>query len=292
MNKKLPKMNKQTLIVLAAGIIIGILIGTLSIGSANLYFNKPQQERTVVVFAGAAAAPVYREAAEIFESKYGIKVELRLGGSGSLLSAMEIAKTGDIYIPGSPEYLQKAIKSGIVYPDSIRKMGYLVPAIIVQKGNPKNITSLEDLAKTGISVGIADPESVCVGLYAKELLEKNGLWEAVKRNIVVYAQSCEATASLIPTRAVDAIIGWHVFHSWYPDKADIIWIEPSKIPKIGYIAGAVSTFSKDRESAERFLEFLQSEEMADIWRKYGYYSSLQEVMIHAPNAEIGDIQTD
>ncbi|MEM3395018.1 MAG: molybdate ABC transporter substrate-binding protein [Nitrososphaerota archaeon] len=285
-------MNKQTLLILAAGIVIGILIGTISAASSNLYFNKPQQEKVIVVFAGAAAAPVYREAATMFESKYGVKVELRLGGSGSLLSAMEIAKTGDVYIPGSPEYIQKAIKLGIVEPDYVKKMAYLVPAIIVQKGNPKNISSLEDLAKPGISVGIADPESVCVGLYAKELLEKNGLWEEVKKNIVVYAQSCEATASLIPTRSVDAIIGWHVFKAWYPDKADIVWIEPSKIPKIGYIAGGVSTFSKEKELAEKFLEFLQSEEMADIWGKYGYYSSVQEAMIHAPNAEIEDIEAD
>ncbi len=43
----------------------------------------------------------------------------------------------------------------------------VVLTIIVQKGNPKNIISLEDLTRPIISVGIADPEAVCIGLYAK-----------------------------------------------------------------------------------------------------------------------------
>lgn len=224
----------------------------------------------------------------MFESKYRVKVELRLGGSGSVLSAMKISKTGDLFIPGSPEYLAQAVNLGVVNITTahVRMFAYLVPAIIVQKGNPKNITSLEDLARPGIRVGIGDPKSVCVGLYAKDLLERSGLWENVSRNIVVYAQSCDATAALIPARAVDAIIGWHVFEAWTPDKADIIWITSGKIPKISYIAGAVSAFVGDRSSAEEFLDFLASKDAHAIWAEYGYFATEQEAKMHAPDAEI------
>ncbi|MEM2384777.1 MAG: substrate-binding domain-containing protein [Candidatus Bathyarchaeia archaeon] len=168
-------------------------------------------------------------------------------------------------------------------------MAYLVPAIIVQKGNPKNIGSLEDLARPGLLIGIADPESVCVGLYAKELLERNGLWERVSKNIVVYAASCEQTAQIVYTGAVDAVIGWHVFYYWNPDKSEIIWIESSKIPKIGYIAGAVTTFTKDRAAAENFPDFLVSEKVYAIWKKYGYFPTLLEAKSCAPNAIVEEI---
>ena len=273
-----------------AALVIGIVVGVLGIVAVSpiLHPTTTTTQGKVFVFAGAAAAPVYDEAARLFEAKYGIKVELRLGGSGGVLSAMKIAKTGDVFIPGSPEYLLEAAESGVINITSghVKKLVYLVPAIIVQKGNPKNITSLEDLAKPGLRVGIGDPKSVCVGLYARELLEKNGLWETVKGNIVVYAQSCDATAALIPTKAVDVIIGWHVFQAWYPDKADIVWIAPTKIPKIGYIAGAVSIFAEDKVSAERFLDFLSSSDMAKIWATYGYFATEQEAKVRAPNAEI------
>jgi len=276
-------MRLRAVTIFLFGVIIGALL------TAPLYLAPATSSKSITVFAGAAAAPVYDEAAKLFKDKYGVKVELRLGGSGSVLSAMKIAKTGDLFIPGSPEFLLEAANSNIIDKGSVKKLAYLVPAIIVQKGNPHNITSLEDLCKPGLRVGIADPVAVCVGLYAKELLEKNGLWDGVKRNIVVYAQSCDATAALIPTGAVDVIIGWHVFADWYPDKAERIWIEPSKVPKIGYIAGAVSVFAEDKVLAKKFLDFLASEEVARIWSKYGYFASEQEARRYAPNAVIEDI---
>jgi len=280
------KMGKMLVAFFLIGLVLGVVCTVTFyqlIGGASL--------KEIVVFAGAAAAPVYREASSLFESKYGVRVAVNLGGSGSLLSAMELTKTGDIYIPGSPEYLILASKDGVVnftaFPPKI--VAYLVPAIIVQKGNPLNITAIEDLAKPGIRVGIGDPKSVCVGLYAKELLEENGLWEVVSRNIVVYAASCEAAAQLIYTGAVDAVIGWHVFCYWNPDKADIVWIESNRVPKIGYIAGAVTNFAKEKDVAAKFLDFLASQDMREVWRKYGYFSTVEEAKAHAPKAVIEEL---
>jgi molybdate transport system substrate-binding protein len=271
---------------LMVGILIGVIVGSTGVFALSQHFVSAPKK--IVVFAGAASAPVLEEAAEVFETLYQIKVELRLGGSGSILSAMKIARTGDLFIPGSPEFLIEAAKSGVVNMSTghPKILVYLVPAIIVQKGNPKNITSLEDLARLGLRLGIGDPQSVCVGIYAKELLEKASLWENVSKNIVVYAQSCDATAALIPTKAVDAIVGWHVFQSWTPDKADIVWILPRKIPKIGYIAGAVSNFAQDKPSAEAFLDFLASKDAQEIWTKYGYFATEEDARVHAPDSKI------
>ncbi|MCS7114860.1 MAG: substrate-binding domain-containing protein [Nitrososphaerota archaeon] len=273
----------------AAFLIISLILGAL--GMAVFYGYGSSATRRIIIFAGAAASPVYREACRIFEERSNVKVELRLGGSGSLLSAMKIAKVGDVYIPGSPEYLVKAKNLRVVNFTAApaRIFAYLVPAILVQKGNPKGILTLEDLAKPGIRVGIADPESVCVGLYAKDLLEANGLWESVKKNIAVHAESCEATATLIFTGAVDAIIGWHVFYHWSPEKAEIVWIEPNRIPKIGYIAGAVTEFAENKDLAAGFLDFLASRDMHELWARYGYIPTLEEARLYAPNAAIEEV---
>jgi len=279
---QISKVRKMVLLTFLVGVTVGALVAV----RLAPYFSAPQEK--LIVFAGAAGAPVLEEAAQMFEAKYGVHVELRLGGSGSVLSAMKISRTGDVFIPGSPEYLLQAAKLGVVNITSGHVMifAYLVPAIIVQKGNPKNVTSIEDLARHGIRVGIGDPESVCVGLYAKDLLEKSGLWESVSRNIVVYAQSCDALAALIPAGAVDAIIGWHVFQVWTPTKADIVWISPSKVTKISYLAGAISTFVEHKSSAEGFLDFLASKEVQSIWSKYGYFATKQDAKAQAPDAKI------
>jgi molybdate transport system substrate-binding protein len=278
--------NKRIL----ATIIIAVLVAA---GGATLYYQSQAAStpNSIVVFAGSAASPVYNEIVPLFETKTGTNVTLQLGGSGSLLSSMQIAKTGDLYIPGSPDYLLKANSSEAVNLNTTQTtiLAYLVPAIIVQKGNPKNITSLEDLAKPGIAIGIGDPESVCVGQYAKELLQANSLWDAVSPNIITNAQSCDATAALIPTKAVDAIIGWSVFYNWNPDKTDLVWINQSQIPKISCIAGAVSVYATDKTKAQSFLNFLASSDASAIWAKYGYFTTEQDAKVHAPNATLEPI---
>lgn len=244
---------------------------------------------SITVFAGSASKPAMEEAARAFEEETGIKVYLTFGGSGTMLSQLKIAREGDLYIPGSPDYMLKAESEGVIYPDSVVKIAYLVPAILVQEGNPKNIQSLADLAQPGIEVGIGAPETVCVGLYAYEILEHNGLIDAVKEagTIVTHAESCSKTASLIVLKSVDAILGWRVFSEWNPEDIDVVYLQPDQLTRLAYIPGAVSTFTQDRESAQRFLDFLVSAEGQQIFGRWGYIATEDEARQYAPDAEIG-----
>ena len=60
-----------------------------------------------------------------------------------------------------------------VYSDSEKIVVSLIPVVNVQNGNPKKIHSLKDLTKDGVLVAIANPEMVCVGTYAVEIVKKN-----------------------------------------------------------------------------------------------------------------------
>jgi molybdate transport system substrate-binding protein len=241
------------------------------------------------VFAGSASKPVLEEAALKFEEHSGVKVELHFSGSGRMLSEMMMSKSGDIYIPGSPDFMEKAEAYGVVYPETEKILAYLIPAILVKKGNPKDIHTLKDLAREGIRVGIAEPESVCVGLYAVEILEKNNLLTEVGKNIITRAESCSKTASLLLLDSVDALIGWRIFEKWHPDKIEAIYLDSSQIPRIAYIPAAISVYTKNREKAEKFIEFLSSSEGKRIFRSYGYLASESEARSYAPEAMVGGL---
>jgi molybdate transport system substrate-binding protein len=240
-----------------------------------------------MVFAGSASKPVLDEAAQTFEKQTGIKVYINYGGSGTMLSQMEIAKTGDIYIPGSPDYLVKAERNNITDPTSTKIVAYLIPVISVQKGNPKNVQQLADLVKPGIKVGIGNPSTVCVGLYAIEILDNNNLLSDVYKNIITNAESCEKTATLLSLKSVDAIFGWDVFHYWDPEKIDTVYLKPEQISRIAYIPAAISNFSKDKVSAAAFIDFLISPTGQNIFKKWGYITSKSEAIKFAPDAMIG-----
>ena len=262
------------------------LLVILIIASIGMFSSSSQ--KTVVVFAGSASKPVLEEAVDTFRSETGIDVELHLGSSGTMLSQMKISKTGDLYIPGSDDYMVKAIEAGVVDAETVKVLSYLIPAIIVQEGNPKSITSLEDLTRSGVTIGIGDPQSVCIGEYAFSILEYNNIADEVDANIIVYAESCSKLASLITTGSVDTVIGWRVFTDWNPEKTDVITIKPEGIPKIAGIVGAVSTYSQNREDAIEFLNFLSSQEGQEIFVKYGYIAILEDARIYAPIAKVPD----
>ena len=268
-------IKKLVLIVVGVLVIVSVFSGCIG-----------AEKKSITAFCGSANKPAMEEAARAFREETGITVYLNFSGSGTMLSQMKVSQSGDLYIPGSPDYMAMAVDDGVADPDSVKIISYLVPAILVQEGNPSGIEKLEDLTRPGIDVGIGNPEAVCVGLYAYEILEHNNLLGEVVPNIVTHAESCSKTATLVALKSVDAILGWRVFSSWH-DTIDVVFLEPRQLPRLAYIPGAISTFTEDRKSAEEFLDFLVSSQGQQIFRSWGYLSTESEAREYAPDAQIG-----
>jgi molybdate transport system substrate-binding protein len=236
-------------------------------------------EERLLIFAGAASKPPTEEVAKLFSEKYGVKVETVFGGSGYVLSQMILGKMGDLYFPGSSDFMEIAKRKGVVFPETEKYVVYLVNAINVQKGNPKNIKTLKDLTKPGLKVAIANPEGVCVGTYAVEIIEKNFTEEEkqqFRKNLINYTGSCEKTATAISLKAADAVIGWRVFEYWDPERIETIPLKQEELSRIGYIPIAISKFTKNMGLAQKFIDFLDTEEAKSVYRKYKYFMTPEE----------------
>jgi len=257
----------------------------------SLFVSGPyaiaENEEDLHFFCGSAVKTPMQEIIQSYKVDKGVRVNVIYSGSGGLLSQMELSKRGDVYLCGSPDYIAIGEEKGLLVKGTDKLVAYLVPAIIVPKGNPQGIHSLEDLTKKGVRIGMGNPESVCLGLYGVELLDKNGLLESVLPNVVVFAKSCEDTATLAVLRKVDAILGWDVFQSWNPDKVEWIKIDPDKIPRISYIAIAIPVFVKDRRLAQDFINYVLSLKGKAIFKKWGYVSEEGEAKRYAPRATSG-----
>jgi molybdate transport system substrate-binding protein len=257
----------------------------------SLIQNAQSSSNRLLIFAGAASKPATEEAVKMFQEKTGIPVDVIFGGSGFVLSQMKLTRKGDLYFPGSSDFMEIAKKDGLVFPETERTIVYLLPAINVQKGNPKSIHSLRDLTKDGIRVAIANPEMVCVGTYSVEIIEKNltaAEKEKFKKNLVNYTESCEKTANAISLKAVDAVLGWRVFHYWDPKRIETIYLKPEEVSRIGYIPIAISKFAQDKILAQRFIDFLLSSQGKNIFRKYHYLMDLQEALrFTRPDTPVG-----
>jgi molybdate transport system substrate-binding protein len=252
-----------------------------------LWSSSSLAGRTLIAFVGSASLPATKEAARVFEKETGIHVELHFGGSGSMLSQMILSRRGDLYFPGSPDYMAKAIERNTVNPASVRAIAYLIPAINVPRANPRSIKGLDDLGRQEVRLAIANPHSVCVGLYAVEILEKNGLKKRIKPNIKTYVESCSKTAHIVALNNVDAAIGWRVFERWNPERILTIPLKPHEVPRIASIPIAISTYSRSHKEAQQFIDFLDSDAGKGIFRKWGYIVTEAEARRFAPKAQIG-----
>lgn len=263
-------------------VVLFAVIALFVLGSSAI-----AKEDELDFFCGSAVKVPMQEIIKSYQKDKSVRVNVIYSGSGGLLSQMKLSKRGDVYLCASPDYITIGEEKGLLIKGTDKLVTYLVPAIIVPKGNPQGIHSLKDLAKKGVRIGMGNPESVVLGLYGVELLDKNGLLETVLPNVAVFAKSGEDTATLAVLRKVDAILGWDVFQSWNPDKVEWIKIEPDKIPRISYIAIALPVFAKDRVLAQDFINYVLSEKGRSIFKKWGYIFEEGEAKRYAPKAAIG-----
>ena len=248
----------------------------------------PFAGRRIELFVGSASKPATEETVQRFEQQTGANVVMHFGGSGQMLSQIKLAQRGDLYFPGSSDYMEMAKREGLVQAESEQLVVYLVPAINVLQGNPKNIRSMVDLTRSDVRVGIARPDAVCVGLYAVELMSKVGLAEQIRPRIVTQAESCEKTAQLLALGSVDAVIGWRVFEHWDPTRIETVLLPPEQVSRIGYIPIAKTPFVQDDELAQAFIDFLVSESGKEVFRKWHYLTEVEEARSFAlPETPVG-----
>mgnify|MGYP000221107361 CR=1 FL=1 len=235
---------------------------------------------SLLILAGAASKPPTEELAQAFQRKTGAQVNINFGGSGKMLADLKLAQKGDIFFPGSSDWMEVAKRDKVIDPKTEKRVVYLVNAINVQKGNPKGIKSLKDLLRPDVKVAIANPETVCVGSYAVELLEKNFTPQEQekfrKNNLVTYLESCEKTANAISFKTVDAVIGWSVFASWDPQRIETIKLDATSLSRIGYIPIAITKYAKNKRLAKAFIDFVTSKEGLAVFKKHGYFITAKE----------------
>src|SRR4030042_194717 len=112
---------------------ISMIVALAACFTATAFCERLSAVDSLMVFAGAASKPPTEEAAKAFEAQTGVKVDVIFGGSGYVLAQMMLGKKGDIYFPGSSDFMETAKKKKVVYEETERKVVYLVPAINVRK---------------------------------------------------------------------------------------------------------------------------------------------------------------
>ncbi|CAD6493867.1 MAG: Bacterial extracellular solute-binding protein [Candidatus Argoarchaeum ethanivorans] len=238
----------------------GNLPGTLQ----GLVADKPS---SLMVYSGAGMRKPMDEIGSLFEQKHGVSVNYNYGGSNTLLSQIELIKTGDAYMPGATMYIEKAREKGFV--DYEQNIAYHVPVIAVPEGNPAGVTCLNDLTKPGVKVVLGDAKAAACGKIADKILEKNEIFDAVNANVIARSATVNELVVYTCMGTTDASIIWQASLIGTEDETDIIEI-PTEQNIIKVIPVGALTFSENKDYAKVFVDFVSSDEGKAVFEKHGF----------------------
>jgi molybdate transport system substrate-binding protein len=265
-------INYLPLRILAVSIISVLLVMMMGL---NVSCSNPHP--ALSVFAAAGAKPALDEIAWRFEDKYDIIVEINYGGGGEVLNQMILTHSGDVYFAPEQSFMATAVEKQAVFPETIQSIAYMIPVIAVARGNPRNITTLADLARPGIRVAVTRPETTLLGKYAPGIFKKAGLADAIAENIVTEAARPDSLLTALVMGQADAGILWHFYQLQAPDEIEIIYLAPEQLTGIGEMQAAVSVYSRNKKTAHQFISFITSSDGQEVFKEFGYYTDVEEV---------------
>jgi molybdate transport system substrate-binding protein len=254
--------------LLAITMLAGLIIGGWLVYHSLRGPAPSGSGKELLIFVGAGIRPPAAEIAESFGAERGVNVVPDYAGSELLLSKIRLAQRGDIYMPGDKHYVDQAAKAGMILTQ--KAVCYFVPTILVQKGNPKGITALGDLAKPGIKLGLGDENACAIGRKSKRIFEKNNIpWGDIQKNLKFQSMTVNELGMQIQAKSLDAVIVWDAVAVYYAKHGDQVPIAREK-NVISTVNAGVLKFTKDRELAEEFVKFMCSDRGRQIFKKHGY----------------------
>ncbi len=249
-------VGKSCLLLLVTAVVLSATAG------------RAWAETELLVSAAASLSEAFKEIGPRFAAKNpGVKVNFNFAASGPLLQQIAQGAPVDLFAAADQETMDRAEKGGHLRPGS--RINFVANTLVlVTPPGQSRIRGIADLRSNAVQrIALGNPDSVPAGRYAKEALEKQGVWQTLVPRYVMaisvkqaleYVQRGEVEAGFV--YASDAVAARERVRV----AAEVVTTTP-----IVYPAAVVATSPHPREAAA-LLRFLREPEAQEIFRKYGF----------------------
>ena len=254
------------------------LISVLVVTTCGCTTTQNTQSTKLTVFAAASLTDAFNETAKAFEANNsGVTVALNYAGSQVLATQIKQGATADVFASADQKNMKSVQDAGLMNNSSITIFAQNKLAIIVPKGNPANITSLNDLANSGVKLVVAN-SSVPVGNYSLQMLSKAsnnssygaGFNTSVLKNVVSEETNVNDVVVKVALGEGDAgIVYVSDVPAAYKDKVTVITI-PDSVNVIAQYPIGVLSGSQNAQMAQSWINYVTSPAGQAILLKYGF----------------------
>ena len=221
------------------------------------------------VSAASSLTDALHDVARIYERETHDTLLFDFGASSTLARQIAEGAPSDVFFSADELKMDQLQQRGYIVKASRRSILSNTLVIIVPGDSNLKIKATADLAGGAIStIAVAEPQSVPAGIYAKEYLRAQHLWDRIKDKVIptenVRAALAAVESGNVQTGIVyrtDALISHAVRIAFE--------VPVSEGPKISYPAAIVAD-SKQKAAAQKFIDFLLSPPAREVFRKYGF----------------------
>jgi molybdate transport system substrate-binding protein len=237
--------------------------------------GRGEEQSTLTVFAASSLTDAFGELAKTFEERNpGVEVRQSFESSSTLLTQIQQGARADVFATAADEEMDAAVDDGLVArePEVFARNREV---ILVPQANPANIRGMEDLAKPGVKLVLAE-EGVPAADYALEILRKaNPVYGAdfkqdVLSNVVSRESDVRASVSRVALGDADATFGYA--SDYTPDIRDQIRVIqiPEDINIIATYPMATLKGAQSPELARRWENLVLSDDGQRGLEKWGF----------------------
>ena len=202
--RSLGKLNTLWTFVLASLSMVVVLVGILVFGRPEA---GAEADKLVVYCAAGVLRPVERIGAE-YETEYGTAIEIKFGGSNSLLAQLEVDKfsEADLYIAGDDYYTELARQKGLAA--ETLPVAHMRPVVAVAAGGDTQSVSFDDLLSGELRLSVPNADETALGRAIRKRLSAIDLgdedaWSRLEKHV----QQRGVFKPTVPDVATDVVVG-------------------------------------------------------------------------------------
>jgi molybdate transport system substrate-binding protein len=227
------------------------------------------QAEEVEVFAAASLTDALKEIAVTYEKASGDKLIFNFAASSTLDMQIKAGAPADVFFSADEAKMDDLAKQNLVTKATRKDLLSNSLVIVVPADSAVKLTSAKQLADPKIQkIALGQPQSVPAGIYAKEYLQKIGIWAQVEARVIP-TESVRAALAAVETGNVDAGIVYKT-DALISKKVKIAYEVPiAEGPAIAYPAALIEG-SKHAVAAKKFLDYLSEPSSLKTFEKYGF----------------------
>jgi molybdate transport system substrate-binding protein len=268
---------------------IALLLGLVTACTAAVGFQfatRPEEisPRTLTVFAAASLTESFTEIGQRFEAENpGVRVTFNFAGSQQLAGQIAQGAPGDVFASADRKQMQAAFDTGRVLEQHSYRFAANRLVVIYPAHNPAGLNRLQDLARPGVQVVLADA-AVPAGNYTRLFLEKArgdpdfgvAFSAGVLENVVSFEENVrsvlskvllgEADAGIVYASDLDGVKAEDLGTLHIPDHLNVI---------SEYFIAALGDSSR-AETAKAFVDFVLAPGGQEIMEQHGFLPAVEQ----------------